>query len=53
MIVNIEYHSGKHRIVPLVEEMQIKEMHVILFQATGETVLELRDKVEKLTIVGV
>ena len=53
MIINIEYHDGRQKIIPMVESMEIKEMHIIIFQEDGKTDLELRASVDKLRIVGV
>lgn len=53
MIVNLEYHDGRQKVIPMAANMEIKEFHIIVTQEDGKTELELRHAVEKIRIVGV
>ena len=53
MIINIEYHDGGQKVIPMVSGMEIKEYHIIVTQEDGKTELELRHAVDKIRIVGV
>lgn len=53
MIVNLEYHDGTEKIIPLAETVSVKEYHIVIFQEDGKTELEVRSRVDKIRIVGV
>lgn len=53
MIVNLSYHDGRQKIIPMASGIEIKEFHIIVTQEDGKTELELRHAVDKIRIVGV
>lgn len=53
MIVEVKFHSGKTKIIPMVESFQMKEMHFIVFREDGKTDIELKDRIDQIKVVGV
>lgn len=53
MIINLSFHDGRQKIIPMASGIEIKEFHIIVTQETGQTELELRSQVDKINIVGV
>ena len=52
MIVHIEFKNGKHKFIPLSENVEVKEYHIIVHTEVG-TEIELRSNVEKISITEV
>ena len=53
MIINLEFHDGRQKIVPMVERLEVKECHIVMFREDGKTDIEVRSSVDKMRIVGV
>ena len=53
VIINLEFHDGRQKIVPMVERLEVKEYHIVMFQEDGKTDIEVRSSVDKMRIVGV
>lgn len=53
MIVNLSFHDGRQKIIPMASGIEIKEYHIIVTQESGQTELELRSQVDRINIIGV